>query len=104
MNRAALANFTRDDLSALVLAQYAQIEAQAQQISALTARVAELETKLAAPAKTPDNSSLPPSKGQKPNLPDPVTKKPRPSRAGVARALAEHPDTIIEHQIGRAHV
>src|ERR1700679_3006718 len=28
--------------------------------------------------------------------PDPATKKPRPSRPGVARALAEHPDITIE--------
>ena len=44
----------------------------------------------------PDNSSLPPSKVQKPNLPDRGKKKPRPSRPGVARALAEHPDKIID--------
>jgi transposase len=96
VNSAALANFSRDDLIALILAQHEQIAAQAQQIRALTMRIAELEAKLTAPAKTPDNSSLPPSKGQKPNLPEPAEKKSRPSRPGVARALAEHPDTIIE--------
>jgi len=95
VNRAALLALSHDDLIALILAQHAQIEAQAQQISTLTARVAELEAKLAAPPKTPDNSSLPPSKGQKPNLPD-RRKKKRPGRPGVARALAEHPDKIIE--------
>jgi transposase len=96
VNHAALADFSRDDLIALVLAQHAQIATQAEQISALIARVGELEAKLAAPLKTPDNSSLPPSKGQKPNLPDPAKKKPRPGRPGVARALADHPDTTIE--------
>ena len=96
MNRAALVSLTRDDLIAVILAQHAQIEAQAQQITALTARIAELEAKLAIPPKTPDNSSLPPSKGQKPNLPEPGKKKPRPGRPGVARALAEHPDKTIE--------
>jgi transposase len=95
VNRAALLSLSHDDLIALVLAQHAQIEAQAQQISVLTARVAELEAKLAAPAKTPDNSSIPPSKGQKSNLPD-RPKKPRGGRPGVARALTEHPDRIIE--------
>ncbi len=89
MDRADLRTVSRDDLIAL-------IEAQAQQIVALTARIAELESRLAAPTKTPDNSSLLPSKGQKPNLPDAGKKKPRPSRPGVARALAEHPDRIIE--------
>ncbi len=88
MDRATLLTLSRDDLIAL-------IEAQAQQVAALTARIAELEAKLALPPKNPDNSSLPPSKGEKPNLPD-RGKKPRPSRPGVARSLAENPDRIIE--------
>ena len=96
MNHAALATLSRDELIALILAQHAQIEAQAQQISVLTARIADLEAKLATPPKTPDNSSLPPSKGQKANLADRAKKAPRPSRPGVARALSEHPDKTIE--------
>jgi transposase len=96
VNHAALLSLSRDELIALILAQHAQIEAQAQQISVLTARVAELEARLASPPKTPDNSSLPPSKGQKPNRPDPARKPSRPSRPGVARGLTEHPDRIIE--------
>ena len=95
MNRAALLSLSHGDLIALVQAQQAQIQAQAQQISVLTARIVELEGRLAAPAKTPDNSSIPPSKGQKSNLPD-RPKKPRGGHPGVARALAEHPDRIIE--------
>jgi transposase len=95
VNRAALVPLTREDLITLILTQHAQIEAQARQIAALTARLAELEAKLANPPKTPDNSSLPPSKGQKPNLPEPGKRKSRPGRPGVARALAEHPDKII---------
>ena len=79
MNRAALLSLSHGDLIALVQGQQAQIEAQAQQISVLTARIAELEGRLAAPAKTPDNSSIPPSKGQKSNLPD-RPKKPRGGR------------------------
>jgi transposase len=85
--REALALISRDDLIALIMAQ-------AQQISVLTLRIADLEQKLAAPVKTPDNSSLPTSKGQKPNLPQ-AGKKPRPRRPGVARALAENPDATI---------
>ena len=38
-----------------------------QRLEAAEWRIAELEAKQSAPAKTPDNSSLPPSKGQKPN-------------------------------------
>ena len=96
MNQTGLLALSRDELIALILAQQTQIEAQAQQIGALTARIGELEAKLASPPKTPDNSSLPPSRGQKPNLPDPAKKPPRPGRPGVARALSEHPDRTIE--------
>jgi transposase len=100
VDRATLLTLSRDDLIALIEAQAEQIvalvEAQAQQIAALTARIADLEARLTNPPKTPDNSGLPPSKGQKPNLPDPGKKTPRPSRPGVTRALAEHPDRIIE--------
>ena len=96
MTDAGLLALSHDELIALILAQHAQIEAQAQQISVLTARVAELDAKLASPPKTPDNSSLPPSKGQKANLPDRAEKPPRPSRPGVARVLSAHPDKIIE--------
>jgi transposase len=87
VNREALLALSKEDLVALVLAQHAQI-------AALTARITELEARFGSPPKTPDNSSLPPSKGQKPNLSD-RPKKPRPGHPGVARALAEHPDRII---------
>jgi transposase len=40
------------------------------QVQSPTARVAALEAKFNEPSKTPDNSSLPPSKGQKPNQPE----------------------------------
>ena len=59
------------------------------QLEAALARIADLEKRLAAyerPPKTPDNSSLPPSKGHKPNRPD-AGKPPRRGRPGVARAL-----------------
>ncbi len=94
-----LLTLSRDDLIALIDAQAGQIVAmvktQARQIATLTARIADLEARLATPPKNPDNSSLPPSKDQKPTLPD-RNKKPRPGRPGVARALAGHPDRIIE--------
>ena len=95
MNRETLLTLSKDELVSLILAQAAQIEAQAAQIALLTARIAALEARLGAPPKTPDNSSTPPSKGQKPNHPD-RPKKSRGSRPGVTRALAEHPNHIIE--------
>jgi transposase len=81
VNRAALLSLSHDDLIALILAQQAQIKAQAYQISMLSARVAELEAKLAAPGKTPDNSSLPPSKVRSRTFPTA-------RRSPVAAALA----------------
>ncbi|MGC8477446.1 MAG: hypothetical protein ACP5NP_13920 [Acetobacteraceae bacterium] len=88
MNRETLLALSKDDLVALVLTQAAQI-------GTLTARIAALEARLNAPPKTPDNSSTPPSKGQKPNRPA-RPKTPRRGRPGVTRALAEHPDRVIE--------
>src|SRR5271169_4866942 len=60
------------------------------QVAALTARVAELEAKLGLPPKTPDNSSVPPSKGQKASEPS----KPRPKanpHTGAHRPLHPNP-------------
>jgi transposase len=57
----------------------------------LLARIAELEAKLGAPPKTPDNSSLPPSRGPKANA-EPSHKQRCKGRAGVARSLCTNPD------------
>src|SRR5262245_33109992 len=63
------------------------------QVKALNARIAELEAAHGKPPKTPDNSSLPPSRGQKGNVAKSAKrKKARKGRPGVARALAENPD------------
>ncbi len=60
-------------------------------------RVAALEAKLGQPPKTPDNSSLPPSRGPKANRP-PRPKKPRRKRKGpgVTRELAAEPDHTVD--------
>ena len=64
----------------------------------LFARLAALEAKLGVPPKTPDNSSLPPSSGQKANVAEPTPeKKRRLGRPGVARKLCENPD--VTHDI-----
>lgn len=77
---------------ALILALWAQVRA-------LGARVAELEAKLSAPSKTPDNSSLPPSAGQKPNRAEqPGKHGPRQGslgRKGGGRALCAAPDEVV---------
>jgi transposase len=76
------------------------------QVHSLTARIADLEAKLGDPGKTPDNSSLPPSKGQKPNQPEKARRVgPRKGSVGrkgggplarvLARPLALFPDETV---------
>jgi len=76
--------------------QGARIDELLAEIRRLLARIAELEAKAGAPPKTPANSSVPPSKGQKANRPEAGSAKtPRArSHAGVARRLAENPDAV----------
>ena len=62
MNREALLKLGNEDLIALILAQADVIARQSDQISSLLKRVEELESRLGKPPKTPDNSSVPPSK------------------------------------------
>ncbi len=87
-----LSYLTHEEKDALIRALWAQVQA-------LTARVAELEARLGTPPKTPGNSSLPPSKGQKPNRPEKAKRHgPRPGsvgRMGGGRPLAETPDEIV---------
>ena len=66
-------------------------------ILALLERVAALEAKLGEPPKTPDNSSVPPSRGQKTTRP-PQQKRPRRKRngPGATRPLADAPDRVID--------
>ena len=89
MDRDTLERLSKDDLITLVLAQAAQI-------AMLTERVAALEAKLGLPPKTPDNSSLPPSKGQKPSLPSIPKRKAKP-HPGAHRLL--HPDPTRHHDV-----
>jgi len=68
------------------------------QLESALARIAELEKRLATlerPPKTPDNSSLPPSKGQKSNRPT-GDKPQRKTRPGFGRALEPNPDRIVD--------
>src|ERR1700756_4264969 len=66
-----------DSLKSLVLSLLARIDELSEQnkklleqISELLARIAELEARSGKPPKTPTNSSLPPSSGQKANVAD----------------------------------
>lgn len=69
------------------------------QLQAALARIGELEARLAfleKPPKTPDNSSLPPSKGQKTSQPPDGQKPPRKSRPGFGRMLEANPDRVVD--------
>lgn len=67
-----------------------------ERVDALTRRVEELEAKLAAPPKTPDNSSAPPSRGQKPSPGVGVPKPRGQPHKGSARELHPEPTRIVE--------
>ena len=84
---------------ALIAELIARNEALVAEVTRLTARVAELEAKLGAPPKTPDNSSVPPSKGQKPSGSSAPKKKAKPHR-GAYRAL--HPNPTSQHAVRAA--
>ncbi len=104
-NLSHLSHAEKDDL---IRALWAQVEVLTGQVRALTARVAELEAQLGGPPKTPDNSSLPPSKGQKADLDEkPKREGPREGsigRKGGGRALEAHPDeTVIARPVCCAH-
>ncbi len=103
-----LSRLTHEEKDALIRALWVQVQALTVQVQALAARVAELEAKPGTPPKTPDNSSLPPSQGKKPNRAAKVARRgPRPGslgRMGGGRPLAETPDeTVVAKPVRCAH-
>jgi transposase len=91
MNRETLESLDKDTLIRLVLAQAETIAALTQQVEILTTRVAELEARFGLPPKTPDNSSTPPSHGQKPSGEDKKIPERRKSHPGTHRPLHPNP-------------
>jgi transposase len=92
----------KDGLILSLLPLIGQLEAALARIAVLEARNAELEARLAdleRPRKTPDNSSLPPSKGQKSDGAARPSRPPRKGRPGVARALDPNPDRIVDARL-----
>jgi transposase len=87
-----LSHLSHAEKDALIGALWAQVRS-------LTARIEALETRLSEPGKTPDNSSLPPSKGQKPNKPEKAKRigprKGSLGRKGGGRPLACDPDETV---------
>jgi len=94
MKPEALDSLSKKELIGLVLSLVEQVNALTGQVSVLQARVEELEAKLGLPPKTPDNSSKPPSSGQKANRPEKKKKPRRKGRKGASRPLAKNPDKV----------
>ena len=81
---------------ALIASLLGRVEALMAHNAALMARVAELEAKLGLPPKTPDNSSLPPSRGQKPSVSS-APKRRAKAHPGACRLL--HPNPTRQHDV-----
>jgi transposase len=88
-----LDSLDKDSLKPLVLQLLAQNKSLLERIDTLLVRIAELEGSAGKPPKTPTNSSLPPSTGQKAYVSEtPRKRKGRKGRPGVTRTLADNPD------------
>lgn len=90
-----LSKLNHAEKDALILALFARLNAAHERIAALEARLGELTR----PPKTPDNSSKPPSQGQKPDRPDGAPRPARESRPGVGRALHPDPDRVVDARL-----
>jgi transposase len=88
-----LSSLSHAEKDALILRLFAQLAAAHERIAALEARIDELSR----PPKTPDNSSKPPSEGEKGNNASPgADRAPRKSRPGVGRSLHPNPDRVVD--------
>jgi transposase len=90
-----LTRLSHEEKDTLILALFAQLAAAHEKIAALEARLDELTRR----PKTPDNSSKPPSQGQKQNQPGDKIRPPRKSRPGVGRALHPNPDQEVDRKL-----
>ena len=90
-----LSQLSHAEKDTLILALFAQLAAAHERIAAQDARIVALEARLdelTRPPKTPDNSSKPPSQGQKQDCPSPTNRPARKGRPGVGRTLHPNPD------------
>src|SRR5688572_14193840 len=100
MDRDELGGLSREELLELVRRQQDELAAREAAIERRDEKIRELEEELAQfrrPAKTPENSSVPPSRGQKANRGDGRRRKLGPKRGhvGVSRVRSE-PDVVVE--------
>ena len=90
MDRDSLDSLDREGLIGVILGQVQAMDRFVAELAAVRSENAELRAKLDQPSKTPDNSSVPPSRGQKPS----AWAKNRPKRkphAGAHRPLQPDP-------------
>jgi hypothetical protein len=95
-----LGGLSREELLAMVRRQQEELAAREAAIERRDEKIRELEEELAQfrrPAKTPENSSVPPSRGQKANRAERRGRKPDPKRGhvGVSRVRSE-PNVVVE--------
>src|SRR5687768_5824658 len=107
MDREALDGLSREELLVLLVRQVELVGRQQEELAEREAalerrdeKIRELEEELAQfrrPVKTPENSSVPPSRGQKGNRGDRRRRKLGPKRGhvGVSRVRSE-PDMVVE--------
>src|SRR5208282_4054919 len=90
MDRKSLESLDREGLIGIVLMQVEAMGRLTEEMTKLRAENAELRAQLGKPPKTPDNSSVPPSRGQKPAIwaKDRPKKHPHP---GAHRPLHPNP-------------
>jgi transposase len=92
MNRATtFDSLNWEDLVGVALAQAEAIERQAKEIAALRGEIVELRAKLDRPPKTPDNSSIPPSRGMKNTTEFVKNRRKKKAHPGAHRPLSPNP-------------
>jgi len=99
---ADVSKLSHAEKDALIVALSAQLDAAQQLVASQTARIVDLEARLdelTRPPKTPDNSSKPPSQGQKQDRPAPDARPARKSRPGVGRTLHPNPDRVVDARL-----
>ncbi len=89
-----LSHVEKDDLIRTLLPLAGRLEVALVRIAELEKRLARYER----PKRTPDNSSMPPSKGQKADSPD-AGKPHRRGRPGVGRMLEPDPDRVVDAKL-----
>ena len=89
-----LGQLSASDKDALIVELWTRLQAALASVAALTVQVQALEALLGKPPKTPANSSLPPSKGEKPNKKRRRRKR-RKGRSGKGRKLHPQPDETV---------